>query len=66
VLTNPPYGERLSEVNALVHLYRNLGDQLRESFQGWQVGIFTGNIELAKQLRLQKVSRREGSGDLSP
>ena len=52
VITNPPYGERLSEVNAMMHLYQRLGDQLRECFQGWQVGVFTANPELAKSMRL--------------
>ncbi|SFB89255.1 23S rRNA (guanine2445-N2)-methyltransferase / 23S rRNA (guanine2069-N7)-methyltransferase [Microbulbifer thermotolerans] len=46
VLTNPPYGERLGEQEALRETYAELGRQLKREFPGWQVGIFTGNPEL--------------------
>ncbi|WP_444884594.1 bifunctional 23S rRNA (guanine(2069)-N(7))-methyltransferase RlmK/23S rRNA (guanine(2445)-N(2))-methyltransferase RlmL [Microbulbifer sp. PSTR4-B] len=46
VLTNPPYGERLGEQEALRETYAELGKQLKAEFPGWQVGIFTGNPEL--------------------
>ncbi|GLS27315.1 bifunctional 23S rRNA (guanine(2069)-N(7))-methyltransferase RlmK/23S rRNA (guanine(2445)-N(2))-methyltransferase RlmL [Marinibactrum halimedae] len=53
ILTNPPYGERLGEEEALKGLYRSLGDQCRASFQGWQAGIFTGNPDLGKHMGLR-------------
>ncbi|WP_299586414.1 bifunctional 23S rRNA (guanine(2069)-N(7))-methyltransferase RlmK/23S rRNA (guanine(2445)-N(2))-methyltransferase RlmL [uncultured Microbulbifer sp.] len=46
VLSNPPYGERLGEQEALRETYAELGRQLKAEFPGWQVGIFTGNPEL--------------------
>ncbi|MCW8128346.1 bifunctional 23S rRNA (guanine(2069)-N(7))-methyltransferase RlmK/23S rRNA (guanine(2445)-N(2))-methyltransferase RlmL [Microbulbifer halophilus] len=46
VLSNPPYGERLGEQEALRGTYDELGRQLKAGFAGWQVGIFTGNPEL--------------------
>ncbi|WP_237061874.1 bifunctional 23S rRNA (guanine(2069)-N(7))-methyltransferase RlmK/23S rRNA (guanine(2445)-N(2))-methyltransferase RlmL [Microbulbifer zhoushanensis] len=46
VLTNPPYGERLGEQEALRETYAELGRQLKADFPGWLVGIFTGNPEL--------------------
>jgi len=46
VLTNPPYGERLGEQEALRETYAELGRQLKTGFAGWQVGVFTGNPEL--------------------
>ncbi|GAA5523471.1 ribosomal RNA large subunit methyltransferase K/L [Microbulbifer aestuariivivens] len=46
VLTNPPYGERLGEQEALRETYAELGRQLKQEFPGWLVGIFTGNPEL--------------------
>ncbi|WP_299944104.1 bifunctional 23S rRNA (guanine(2069)-N(7))-methyltransferase RlmK/23S rRNA (guanine(2445)-N(2))-methyltransferase RlmL [uncultured Microbulbifer sp.] len=46
VLTNPPYGERLGDQEALRETYAELGRQLKVEFPGWQVGIFTGNPEL--------------------
>ena len=46
VLTNPPYGERLGEQEALRETYAELGRQLKREFPGWLVGVFTGNPEL--------------------
>ncbi|WP_250462487.1 bifunctional 23S rRNA (guanine(2069)-N(7))-methyltransferase RlmK/23S rRNA (guanine(2445)-N(2))-methyltransferase RlmL [Microbulbifer litoralis] len=46
VLSNPPYGERLGEQEALRETYAELGRQLKTEFAGWKVGIFTGNPEL--------------------
>ncbi|MCW8194131.1 bifunctional 23S rRNA (guanine(2069)-N(7))-methyltransferase RlmK/23S rRNA (guanine(2445)-N(2))-methyltransferase RlmL [Proteobacteria bacterium 005FR1] len=53
LLTNPPYGERLGEHQALVPLYRRLGDVLKNDFVGWQAGVFTGNPELGKVMGLR-------------
>jgi 23S rRNA (guanine2445-N2)-methyltransferase / 23S rRNA (guanine2069-N7)-methyltransferase len=53
VVTNPPYGERLGEEASLVHLYRHLGQSLREHFQGWRAAVFTGNPDLGKQMGLR-------------
>jgi len=53
VLTNPPYGERLGEVESLKLLYAHMGERLRNEFQGWRAGVFTGNPELGKQMGLR-------------
>ena len=53
VLTNPPYGERLGEESSLIHLYRNLGQTLKQEFSGWRAGVFTGNPDLGKQMGLR-------------
>lgn len=53
LLTNPPYGERLGEHEALIPLYRQLGDVLKQDFIGWRAGVFTGNPELGKQMGLR-------------
>ncbi|WP_019529259.1 bifunctional 23S rRNA (guanine(2069)-N(7))-methyltransferase RlmK/23S rRNA (guanine(2445)-N(2))-methyltransferase RlmL [Dasania marina] len=53
ILTNPPYGERLGEVESLVHLYRHLGQTMRKEFPGWQAGVFTGNPDLGKQMGIK-------------
>lgn len=53
MITNPPYGERLGEVEELKGLYRLLGDKCREELQGWQAAVFTGNPELGKQMGLR-------------
>lgn len=57
IITNPPYGERLGDVDSLVHLYRRLGQTAREEFVGWQMGVFTGNPDLGKTMGIR--SRRQ-------
>lgn len=53
VISNPPYGERLGEVESLKMLYAHLGERLRNEFQGFRAGVFTGNPELGKQMGLR-------------
>ncbi len=53
MITNPPYGERLGEVEELKGLYRLLGDKCREELVGWQAAVFTGNPELGKHMGLR-------------
>jgi len=50
LLTNPPYGERLGEIETLMGLYRDLGALFFEQLVGWRAGIFTGNEELEKAI----------------
>jgi 23S rRNA (guanine2445-N2)-methyltransferase / 23S rRNA (guanine2069-N7)-methyltransferase len=52
LITNPPYGERMGDIPALDKLYRDLGEQLTSRFSGWRASIFTGNPDLAKQMRI--------------
>lgn len=53
LVVNPPYGERLGEVEALKEVYGTLGDRLKEQFVGWKAAIFTGNVDLGKKLGLR-------------
>lgn len=53
LLVNPPYGERLGDIETLVPLYTELGNTLREHFQGWKAGVFTGNPDLAFKLGIR-------------
>ncbi len=53
VVTNPPYGKRLGDVEALVPTYETLGEKLKESFSGWETAVFTGNAELGAHLGLR-------------
>lgn len=57
LLVNPPYGERLDDAQALLPLYRSIGDTLKQRWTGWTAWVFTGNLELAKKIGL-KASRR--------
>lgn len=53
VVTNPPYGERLGEVEEIKPLYTELGSRLKQEFTGWRAGVITGNPDLGKQMGLR-------------
>ncbi len=53
VVVNPPYGERLGEVEGLRPLYAQMGERLKESFAGWKAAVFTANEELGHCLGLR-------------
>jgi putative N6-adenine-specific DNA methylase len=57
LLFNPPYGQRLSEEEALKPLYRQIGDVMKQRCTGYTAYLFTGSPELAKCVGL-KASRR--------
>ena len=57
LVTNPPYGVRLGEQQALADLYPKLGDVLKQRFAGWRACIFTADLRLPKLIGL-KPSRR--------
>ena len=50
LLTNPPYGARLGEVDALGSLYQLLGLQFERHLLGWRAGVFTGNPDLGRKV----------------
>jgi len=57
VIMNPPYGERLGNVQKLERTYAGMGDFLKTACSGYRGFIFTGNVELAKKVGL-KTRRR--------
>lgn len=57
VVVNPPYGERLGDVEELKTLYKHLGDLFKQRMKGWTGFVFTGNLELAKSVGLQAARR---------
>ncbi|MCO6429158.1 class I SAM-dependent RNA methyltransferase [Nitrosomonas communis] len=57
IVTNPPYGMRIGEQQALAQLYPKLGDVLKRKFSGWNAYIFTADPLLPKSIRLT-ASRR--------
>ena len=52
MLSNPPYGERLAEIQALHALYPQLGGWLKQHYAGWTIGMFTGDRDMPKLMRL--------------
>ncbi|MBO1926985.1 bifunctional 23S rRNA (guanine(2069)-N(7))-methyltransferase RlmK/23S rRNA (guanine(2445)-N(2))-methyltransferase RlmL [Thiomicrorhabdus sp. 6S2-11] len=66
VICNPPYGERLGEIDEVKHLYAELGDYLKNEFNGWQAALLTCNPELGMYLGLKaKRSHNFANGPLS-
>jgi 23S rRNA G2445 N2-methylase RlmL len=59
IFFNPEYGERLGEVDELEATYARMGDFLKKKCQGYTGYIFTGNLELAKKIRLKAARRIE-------
>lgn len=53
LVTNPPYGKRMGEMNQVRGLYGTLGERLKGQFPGWMVAVFTGNSELCSAVRLR-------------
>lgn len=52
LLSNLPYGERLSETELVAQLYRGYGRILRQRFHGWVGGVFIANPELTDSFGL--------------
>ncbi len=57
LVTNPPYGVRLDELERLAEFYPRLGDALKQKFAGWNAYIFTADLRLPNLIRLT-TSRR--------
>jgi putative N6-adenine-specific DNA methylase len=57
LMINPEYGDRLGEEVELEATYARMGDYMKNKCKGMTGYIFTGNLELAKKIRL-KPSRR--------
>ncbi len=57
IVSNPPYGERIGDVEDLADWYPLLGDWLKQNFAGWEAWIISGDPLLPKAIGL-KASRR--------
>ena len=57
IFFNPEYGERLGDETTLIETYARMGDFLKNKCKGFTGYVFTGNLDLAKKIRL-KPSRR--------
>jgi len=52
VVTNPPYGVRVGEVEKLRDLYARFGQVLRAKLAGWELAMLSANSRLERELRL--------------
>ncbi len=57
MVTNPPYGKRLGESDALERFYPQLGDVLKARYAGWRCYFFSADMQLPKRIGL-KASKR--------
>lgn len=66
LLSNLPYGERLADKSQIKFLYSGFGKILRDSFSGWQVGVFLNEPDLSDTLGLEvEKSHRLFNGPLA-
>ncbi len=56
LVMNPPYNERILSED-IIHLYKQIGDTLKNNYQGYDAFVFTGNLNAAKSIGL-RASRR--------
>lgn len=52
LVTNPPYGVRIGEQEALAALYPKIGEVLKKHFAGWNAYFLTADLRLPKLMRL--------------
>jgi putative N6-adenine-specific DNA methylase len=53
LVANPPYGERLGEVEALAAFYPQLGDALKKRFAGWHCWFLSADANLPRRIGLK-------------
>ncbi|MEZ4888849.1 MAG: THUMP domain-containing protein [Chitinophagales bacterium] len=56
IIMNPPYGERLQPED-IEAFYKEIGNQFKHSYTGWEAWVLSGNIPALKRLGL-RASRR--------
>lgn len=57
MVTNPPYGVRLSDQEKLDALYPEIGHVLKQKFAGWRAYFLSADPMLAKRIRLSASKR---------
>jgi len=59
IIFNPEYGERMGDEIELTSTYARMGDFLKNRCKGKTGYVFTGNLDLAKSIRLKPSRRTE-------
>lgn len=57
LVTNPPYGVRLGELDQLAAFYPKLGNELKKKFAGWRAYLFTADMRVPKLIGLSPSKR---------
>lgn len=53
LVTNPPYGERMSAEGEVIKLYSLLGSTLKTHFTGWRAAVLTARPDLGPRIGLR-------------
>ncbi len=53
IVSNPPYGERVLEVQEAGRLYQALGRIMRRELYGWRAGILASNPDLTQRMGIK-------------
>lgn len=59
IMLNPEYGERLGNDDELAKTYKRIGDFFKQECQGYTGYVFTGNMDLGKQIGLKPKRKQE-------
>lgn len=57
LICNPPYGERLGELDELAALYPRIGDVLKRNFSGWDCWFLSADTRLPKLIGLKPMRK---------
>ncbi|HYJ19072.1 MAG TPA: class I SAM-dependent RNA methyltransferase [Burkholderiales bacterium] len=57
LVTNPPYGVRIGELDELAAFYPKLGNELKKKFAGWRAYLFTADMRVPKLIGLSPSKR---------
>ena len=64
IVTNPPYGVRMNETDALKNTYQKIGSTFKHQYKGWRCGVITSEDVLFHAIALKpskKWKLRNGS-----
>ena len=57
IVTNPPYGERLDDIERVKDLYLDMGYAFKKGAPGWDVWILSGDPELTMNLKMKAAQK---------
>lgn len=57
MIVDPPYGERMGEVNELIETYKNLAHMMKIGFKGWDCFVLSGSPELSAAMKLKSTRK---------
>ncbi|TLX73234.1 class I SAM-dependent RNA methyltransferase [Labilibacter sediminis] len=57
IIVNPPYGERLMKDKDVVDFYRMIGNQLKQTFIGYDAWVITSHKEALKNVGLKAIEK---------